>query len=124
MELPDYIYTHLYNFKNINRIEIEDPNFIYENEKFFYNILNNFFLKKNYYDTYVEDNYERFLNYINFKFKLESKFLINKISSNKSKKKQDTTKMVKTGIIYLNTSTLKNINIIKQQLINQNFFKK
>jgi len=116
-EIPDHIYTHLYNFKNMNRIEIEDANFIYENEKFFYNILNDFFLKKNFYDTYVEDNYERFLNYIDFKFKLEKKFLINKISQ-----KERDIEMVKTGIIFLGMSN--NIDVIKQQFVKKNFYNK
>lgn len=76
--IDDDDYLNIYNYKNINRREIENPLFMEENEKYYYTYLKIFFLKENFYDLYVKDNYMRSVHYNEFINKLKKKVLINK----------------------------------------------
>jgi len=71
-------FLNIYNYKNINKREIEDPLFHEENEKFYYSYLKIFFLKENFYDTFIKDYYIRFLSYENFILNLKKKVLLKK----------------------------------------------
>lgn len=113
--INDDDYFNLYNYKNLNRRENEDPLFNEENEKYYYNNLKYFFLKENFYDIFIRDNYINNINYSNFIYNLKNKVLEKKYKKINNK-------------IYLkeklNFSDL-NINIvkIKNNLINNTFFK-
>ena len=76
--IDDDDYLNLYNYKNLNRREIENPLFMDENEKYYYTYLKMFFLRENFYDIYIKDNYIKSLNYNNFVNKLKKRFLKNK----------------------------------------------
>ena len=56
----------MYNYKSINKREIEEPLFFEENEKYYFNHLKVFFLKENFYDIFIEDFYIRLCNYNGF----------------------------------------------------------
>lgn len=84
--ISDEDYLNIYNYKGMNKREVEEPFFFEENEKYYYNNLKKYFLKENFYDTYVKDNYIRFFNYNIFLKNLKEKVLINKYKS-KSKSK-------------------------------------
>lgn len=76
--INDDDYLNIYNYKNLNRREIEDPLFYEDNEKYYFSFLKVFFLKENFYDTFISDNYIRMLNYNNFIYDLKKKVLIKK----------------------------------------------
>ena len=109
--IKDEDYINLYNYKSINRREIEEPLFFEENEKYYYNYFKKFFLRENFYDTLVKDNYISFFNYNNFVKSLKKRTYFNKY---KNKKKEN--------------FLIKNLNVdildIKKNLLNNNFFKK
>jgi hypothetical protein len=106
----------LYNYKNINRREIEDPLFIEENEKYYYNYLKIFFLKENFYDLFIENNYIRFSHFHIIINNLKKKVLINKY--NKYNKKNNNIK-IKEVFPDLNN----NIIEIRNDILNNSFFK-
>src|ERR1700757_5088156 len=81
--IKDEDYLNIYNYRNINKRDIEEPLFFEENEKYYYNYLKNYFLRENFYDTFVEDNYIRFFNYNIFINKLKKKTIINKYKKEK-----------------------------------------
>jgi hypothetical protein len=83
--INDEDFLHLYNYRNINRREIEEPLFSEDNEKYYYSFLKIFFLKENFYDTFVNDNYIKLVNYNNFISQLKKKNLIIKYQKNDSK---------------------------------------
>jgi hypothetical protein len=109
--IKDEDYINLYNYKSINRREIEEPLFFEENEKYYYNYLKKFFLRQNFYDTLVKDNYIRFFNYNNFVKKLKRRTFLNKYNNEKKE-----------------NFLIKNLNVdildIKKNLLNNSFFKK
>lgn len=84
-DINDADFLHLYNYRNINRREIEEPLFSEDNEKYYYSFLKIFFLKENFYDTFVNDNYIKLVNYNNFISQLKKKNLIIKYQKNDSK---------------------------------------
>src|ERR1051325_4085811 len=55
------------------RREIEDATFGEENDKYYYSYLKKYFLKENFYEIFMEDFYNRSLNYNNFINKLKEK---------------------------------------------------
>jgi hypothetical protein len=109
-------YTLLYNYKYINKIEIEDPLFIEENEKCYYNYLKLFFLKENYYDTFIKDNYTRNYNYNFFINNLKKKVLINKYI------KKEKNVIFEKNLFFLEFN--ENMLKIKNEFLNNSFFKK
>jgi hypothetical protein len=111
--IKDEDYINLYNYKSINRIEIEEPLFFEENEKYYYNYLKKYFLKENFYDILVKDNYIRFFYYNNFIKNLKERTFLNKYK-NKNKKKE----------IFLINSLNIDILDIKKNLLNNSFLKK
>jgi hypothetical protein len=108
---------HLYNYKNMNKREVEEPSFYEENEKFYYNYLKIFFLKENFYDTFILDNYFKSLNYNNFIINLKKKVFFNKY--NKKKKENF---FLKNDILMLNMDS--NITELKKEFLDNNFIKK
>jgi hypothetical protein len=110
-EIEDEDYYNLYNYKGINKRDIEDPLFIEENEKYYYNYLKKAFLKENFYDTFIKDNYIRYLNYNNFIQKLKNKVLINKYN-----------KDIKLNQQFVGWNT--NIAQIKEDLLSNSYIKK
>jgi hypothetical protein len=115
-EIEEEDYTLLYNYKYINKREIEDPLFYEENEKYYYNYLKIFFLKENFYDIYIKDNYIRNFNYKNFISILKNKVLINKY------KKKEKNIIFKENLFFLSFN--ENILKIKDDLLNTSFLKK
>jgi hypothetical protein len=114
--IDDDDYTTLYNYKNINRIEIEDPLFVEENEKYYYNYLKIFFLKENFYDIFIKDYYIRSTNYNDFIHNLKKKVLINKY------KKRDKNIIFKENFFFSEFNN--NILQIRNELLNNSYFKK
>lgn len=110
--IKDEDYLNIYNYRNINKRDIEDPFFFEENEKYYYTYLKIFFLRENFYDTFVEDNYLRFYNYNNFINNLKKKTLINKFKKEK-----------KINYFY-NINNIDNILKIKNDILNNSFFTK
>jgi hypothetical protein len=115
--IHDDDYMHLYNYKNMNKREVEEPSFYEENEKFYYNYLKIFFLKENFYDTFILDNYFKSLNYNNFIINLKKKVFFNKY--NKKKKENF---FLKNDILMLNMDS--NITELKKEFLDNNFIKK
>ena len=115
--ISDDDYMHIYNYKNMSRREIEEPSFYEENEKFYYNYLKIFFLKENFYDTFILDNYYRSLNYNRFIINLKKKNLYNKYNNKKNEKV-----FLKNTICMLNMDN--NIFEIKKEFLDNNFIKK
>ena len=113
--IKDDDYVNLYNYRSINKRDIEEPLFFEENEKYYYNFLKKFFLKENFYDIFIYDNYIRFLNYNNFIYDLKNKILINKYDKNKKKENFN------TFLFNLNNDTLLQI---KNDLWNESYLKK
>jgi hypothetical protein len=111
--IKDEDYINLYNYKSINRREIEEPLFFEENEKYYYNYLKKYFLKENFYDILVKDNYIRFFYYNNFIKNLKERTFLNKYKY-KNKKKEN----------FLINSLNIDILDIKKNLLNNSFFKK
>ena len=111
--IDDIDYYNLYNYKNINRREIEDPLFIEENEKYYYNYLKIFFLKENFYDLFIKDNYTRFSHFHIIINNLKKKVLINKYN-----KKNNNIK-IKEVFPDLNN----NIIEIRNDILNNSFIK-
>lgn len=111
--ISDDDYLNIYNYKNINRREIEEPLFNEDNEKYYYSYLKIFFLKENFYDTFINNNYINFVNYNNFIYSLKNKVL------NKKKKKNNYSKEN-----YFFIDVKDNILQIKNDLINNSFLKK
>jgi hypothetical protein len=109
-------YFNIYNYKNINRREIEEPLFKEDNEKYYYNYLKIFFLKENFYDTFIDDNYIKVVNYNNFIY-----FLKNKVFFKKYNKKYNNI-FFKEILPYLDPNN--NILQIKDEIINNSFLKK
>jgi hypothetical protein len=109
-------YYNLYNYKEINRREIEEPLFIEENEKYYYNYLKMFFLKENFYDIFIKNYYIENLNYSNFIEKLKHKVHENKY------KKQYKKLIFKENIFFTDFNA--NILHIKNDLLNKSFLKK
>jgi hypothetical protein len=114
--IDDDDYTTLYNYKNINRIEMEDPLFVEENEKYYYNYLKIFFLKENFYDIFIKDYYIRFTNYNDFIHNLKKKVLINKY------KKRDKNIIFKENFFFSEFNN--NILQIRNELLNNSYLKK
>jgi hypothetical protein len=114
--ISDDDYMHLYNSKNISRREIEEPSFYEENDKFYYNYLKIFFLKENFYDIFILDNYFKSLNYNNFIINLKKRVFFNKY--NKKKKNL----YLNETICMLNINN--NISEIKKEFLDNNFIKK
>jgi hypothetical protein len=111
--ISDDDYLNIYNYKNINRREIEEPLFNEDNEKYYYSYLKIFFLKENFYDTFINDNYINSVNYNNFIYSLKNKVL------NKKKKKNN---YLKENNYFIDMKD--NILEIKNDLINNSFIKK
>jgi hypothetical protein len=109
-------YFNIYNYKGINRREIEDLSFIEENEKYYYNYLKNFFLKENFYDIFIKDYYIQTLNYDNFINDLKKQILINK------HKECNKTKYLKENFYFLEFNN--NILQIKNELLHNSYLKK
>ena len=115
-KITDDDFLNIYNYKNINRREYEQPSLKDENEKYYYNFLKIFFLKENFYDLYIENNYMKNLNYLNF--------------INELKKKNFKNKYNKKKILISNTQELQileldfNISKIREKFFKNNFFKK
>jgi len=109
-------YTLLYNYKYMNKRDIEEPLFLEENEKYYYNYLKIFFLKENFYDIFIKDNYIRFFNYRNFINILKNKVLINKY------KRKEKNIIFKENLFFFSFN--ENILEIKNELLNNSFFKK
>jgi hypothetical protein len=114
--IDDNDYYNLYNYKEINRREIEEPLFIEENEKYYYNYLKIFFLKENFYDIFIKNYYIENLDYNNFIKKLKKKVYENKY------KKQYKEVYFREDIFFsdFNTNVLK----IKNELLNHSFINK
>lgn len=111
--INDEDFFHLYNYRNINRREIEEPSFSEDNEKYYYSYLKFFFLKENFYDTFINDNYIRLVNYNNFINNLKKRNIIMKYKKNYNKLDL---KMY-TSYIDLNDNILQ----IKKEIINNSF---
>jgi hypothetical protein len=109
-------YTLLYNYKYINRREIEDPLFVEENEKYYYNYLKIFFLKENFYDTFIKDNYNKNFHYNFFINDLKKKVVINKYN------KKEKNIIFKENLFF--TEFNENILQIQNELLNNNFLNK
>jgi hypothetical protein len=106
----------LYNYKEINRREIEEPLFIEENEKYYYNYLKIFFLKENFYDIFIKNYYIRNLDYNNFINKLKNKVFINKYN-----KKNEKFLFIKDSFFFdFNNNLLQ----IKKELLDNSYLKK
>jgi hypothetical protein len=101
----------------MHRRDFEDGDFVDENEKFYFNYLKKFFLNSQYYNLFVDDNYNNYLHYSNFIDELKKKNLNNKYVKNKSKRND-----IATGVDMLNLTT--NILNIKKELLDNSFFKK
>jgi len=100
----------------MNKRDIEEPLFLEENEKYYYNYLKIFFLKENFYDIFIKDNYIRFFNYRNFINILKNKVLINKY------KRKEKNIIFKENLFFFSFN--ENILEIKNELLNNSFFKK
>jgi len=107
-------YFNIYNYKNINRREIEEPLFREDNEKYYYNYLKTFFLKENFYDTFIDDNYIKFVNYNKFIFFLKKKVFLKKY------KKTYNNIFLKEILPFIDSNN--NILQIKNEVINNSFF--
>jgi hypothetical protein len=117
--IDDEDYYNLYNYKEINRREIEEPSFIEENEKYYYNYLKIFFLKENFYDIFIKNYYIENLNYSNFIKKLKNKVYKNKY------KKQYKELIFRENAFFADFNDFNaNILQIKNDLLNNSFFKK
>jgi hypothetical protein len=114
--INDDDYYNLYNYKEINRREIEEPFFMEENEKYYYNYLKIFFLKENFYDIFIQNYYIENLNYTNFIKKLKHKLHENKY------KKQPKKLIFRENIFFTDFNA--NILQIKNDLLNNSFLKK
>jgi len=114
--ISDDDYMHLYNSKNISRREIEEPSFYEENDKFYYNYLKIFFLKENFYDIFILDNYFKSLNYNNFIINLKKRVFFNKYN------KKNKNLYLNETICMLNINN--NISEIKKEFLDNNFIKK
>ena len=115
-DIDEEDYLNLYNYKNLNRREIEEPLFIEENEKYYYNYLKIFFLKENFYDIFIKNYYFKFLNYSDFTEKLKNKVFIKKYR-NISKKI-----ILKENPFFFDFNN--NIIQIKNEILNNNFINK
>lgn len=71
-------YTNIYSYRSIHKRDYEDFTFLEENEKNYYNFLKAFFLKDNFYDIYVDNNYFNNLNYSKLLSNLKKKVFLNK----------------------------------------------
>jgi len=100
----------------MNRREVEDPSFYEENEKFYYNYLKIFFLKENFYDTFILDNYFKSADYNNFIINLKKKVFHNKYK----KKKENISTRPNIDMLNMNN----NIVEIKKEFLDNNFIKK
>jgi len=100
----------------MNKRDIEEPLFLEENEKYYYNYLKIFFLKENFYDIFIKNYYFKFLNYSDFTEKLKNKVFIKKYR-NISKKI-----IFKKNFFFFNFNN--NIIKIKNEILNNNFFNK
>jgi len=100
----------------MNRREVEEPSFYEENEKFYYNYLKIFFLKENFYDIFILDNYFKSLNYNGFIINLKKR-----IFSNKYNKKKENV-YLKNNIQMLNMDN--NISEIKKEFFDNHFINK
>jgi hypothetical protein len=114
--IDDDDYLNLYNYKGMNRREIEEPLFVEENEKYYYNYLKIFFLKENFYDIFIKNYYIRNLDYNNFINKLKNKVFINKY-----KKKNERFFFIKDSLFFdFNDNLLQ----IKKELLDSSYLKK
>lgn len=111
--ISDDDYLNIYNYKNINRREIEEPLFNEDNEKYYYSYLKLYFLKENFYDTFINDNYIKNINYLNFIYNLKKKIIYNK-----KKKRED----LKDFFFFPDLKD--NMQQIKNDLIKDSFIKK
>jgi hypothetical protein len=84
-----------------------------ENEKYYYNYLKYFFLKDNFYDTFISDNYINNINYSNFVYNLKKKVFKKKYY--KISKKIE----FRENIFFSDLNVIK----IKNDLINNTFLK-
>ena len=109
-------YFNIYNYKNINRREIEEPLFREDNEKYYYNYLKIYFLKENFYDTFIDDNYIKFVNYNKFIYFLKKKVFFKKYN------KTYNNIFLKEILPFVDSNN--NILQIKNEVINNSFFKK
>jgi len=107
---------NIYNFKNMNRREAEEPSFYEENEKFYYSYLKNFFLKENFYDTFILDNYFKFLNYNGFIINLKKRVFLNKYN----KKKENLYSKNNIQMLKIDDSIFE----IKKEIFDNHFIKK
>ena len=80
--ISDDDYTHLYSYRSIHKRDFEEPYYKLENEKFYYNFLKIFFLRDNFYDIYIGDNYFNFSTYNKFIYDLKKKIKFNKYNKN------------------------------------------
>jgi hypothetical protein len=95
---------------------MEDPLFIEENESYYYNYLKIFFIKENYYDILLKDNYFRFYNYKDFIYNLKKQ-----VSKNKNKKQE---KKIKLNEINFFTEFKNNIEQIRSDILNNSYLQK
>lgn len=114
--IEDDDYTNLYNYKNINRRDFEDLLFIEENEKYYYNYSKIFFVKENFYDIFISDNYFKFINYNNFINNLKKKVLINKYKK--------ANKIVELNHIPFFSNFNNNMLQIKSDILDNSYLKK
>jgi hypothetical protein len=98
---------------------MEDPLFGEENDKYYYSYLKKFFLKENFYDVFMEDYYEKSLNYNNFIYKLKEKRRKDKL--NQINNKIDRNNELKIGLSLLDYN--ENLSEIKKDLASKVFFK-
>jgi hypothetical protein len=111
--IHDDDYLNIYNYKNLNRREIEEPLFNEDNEKYYFSFLKIYFLKENFYDTFISDNYIRMINYNKFINDLKNKVLIKKY------KKEYNKFNLKNYTSHIDLSD--NILQIKKELKNKSF---
>lgn len=103
--ISDDDYTHIYSYRYIHKKDFEDSSYSFENEKIYYDFLKVFFLKDNFYDTYIGDNYYNLLNYNNLINELKKKIKINRY------KKNDNVIFFKESLASLQINVNDNINI-------------
>jgi len=100
----------------MNRREAEEPSFYEENEKFYYNYLKVFFLKENFYDTFILDNYFKSLNYNGFIINLKKRVFFNKYN----KKKENLYSKNDIDMLKIDNSIFE----IKKEFFDNHFIKK
>lgn len=118
--IRDDDYTYIYNYKSIIRRDIEDLSLGEDYDKFYYSYLKKFFLKENFYDIFMEDYYDKLLNYNNFIYKLKEKRKKDKL--NKINHKINLNNEFKIGVNLLDYND--NLLDIRKDLASKDFSEK